>query len=61
MAVAKSMAAMDGRDYLIPDDVKQALPPTLRHRIVVKPEAELEGVTSDQALQEVVRAVGVPK
>jgi MoxR-like ATPase len=61
MAVAKAMAAMDGRDYLIPDDVKQALPPTLRHRIVVKPEAELEGVTSDQALQEVVRAVGVPK
>jgi MoxR-like ATPase len=61
MAVAKAMAAMDGRDYLIPDDVKQASGPTLRHRIIVKPEAELEGVTPDQALQEVVRAVGVPK
>jgi MoxR-like ATPase len=61
MAAAKAMAAMDGRDYLIPDDVKQAVGPTLRHRIVVKPEAQLEGVTADQALQEVVRAVSVPK
>jgi len=60
-AVSKAVAAMDGRDYVIPDDVKQAVPPVLRHRIVLKPEADLEGVTPDQVLQEVVRAVEVPK
>jgi MoxR-like ATPase len=61
MAVSKAMAAMDGRDYLIPDDVKQATLPVLRHRIMLKPEADLEGMTSDQILQDVLRAVEVPK
>jgi MoxR-like ATPase len=58
---SKSVAAMDGRDYLIPDDIKQAAPPVFRHRIVVKPEADLEGVTPDQVIQDVVRAVELPK
>jgi MoxR-like ATPase len=61
MTVSKAAAAMDGRDYVIPDDVKTAVRPVLRHRIVVKPEADLEGITADQVLDEVVRAVEVPK
>jgi len=61
MAVAKAVAAMDGRDYVIPDDVKTAVHPVLRHRILVRPEADLEGITPDQILEEVVRAVEVPK
>jgi MoxR-like ATPase len=61
MAVAKAVAAMEGRDYLIPDDVKQAALPTLRHRIVLRPEADLEGITADQVLEDVLRAVEVPK
>jgi MoxR-like ATPase len=61
MSVAKALAAMDGRDYVVPDDVKQAVGPVLRHRIVLKPEADLEGVTADQVLQDVVRAVEVPR
>jgi len=61
MAVSKAVAAMEGRDYLIPDDVKQAALPTLRHRIMLRPEADLEGITPDQVLQDVVRAVEVPK
>jgi MoxR-like ATPase len=61
MAVAKAVAAMDGRDYLIPDDVKTAAPPVLRHRIVLKPEADLEGITADQVIADVLRAVEVPK
>jgi MoxR-like ATPase len=52
---------MDGRDYLIPDDIKQAVLPVFRHRVVVKPEADLEGVTADQVIQDVVRAVELPK
>jgi MoxR-like ATPase len=58
---AKAMAALDGRDYVIPDDVKAAVPPVLRHRLVIKPEADLEGVSADQILQEVLRAVEVPR
>jgi MoxR-like ATPase len=61
MAVAKGFAAMDGRDYVIPDDVKGAAQPVLRHRVVLRPEADLEGITPDQALDEVLRAVEVPK
>jgi len=61
MAVSKAAAALEGRDYLIPDDVKRAVPPVLRHRIVLKPEADLEGMTTDLVLQDVVRAVEVPK
>jgi MoxR-like ATPase len=61
MAVAKGFAAMDGRDYVIPDDVKSAAHPVLRHRIILRPEADLEGLTADQVLEEVLRAVEVPK
>jgi MoxR-like ATPase len=61
LAFSKAVAALDGRDYVIPDDVKQAAPPVLRHRIAVKPEADLEGITPDQVLQDVVRAVELPK
>jgi MoxR-like ATPase len=61
MAFAKALAAIDGRDYLVPDDVKAAAVPVLRHRLVVKPEADLEGITPDQILQDVIRAVEVPR
>jgi MoxR-like ATPase len=61
MAVSKAVAAMDGRDYVIPDDVKTSCRPVLRHRIALKPEADLEGITPDQVLEDVLRAVEVPK
>ena len=61
MVFFKAIAAMDGREYIIPDDVKQSALPVLRHRIVLKPEADLEGITPDQVLQDVLRAVEVPK
>lgn len=59
--VARALAGMDGRDYLLPDDVKAAALPVLRHRILLKPEADLEGLTTDQVIQQVVGAVEVPK
>ena len=52
---------MEGRDYLLPDDVKAAALPVLRHRILLKPEADLEGLTADQVLQQIISAVEVPK
>ena len=61
MNVAKAVAALEERDYLIPDDVKAAALPVLRHRVMIKPEAELEGLDSDQVLTEIIGSVAVPK
>jgi MoxR-like ATPase len=61
MLASKALAAMEGRDYLIPDDVKAAAAPVLRHRLLVKPEADLEGITSDSVVSDVLAAVEVPK
>jgi len=61
MAASKAIAATEGRDFLIPDDVKSAAPPILRHRMMLKPEADLEGVTPDQVIAEVLAAIAVPK
>ncbi len=61
LLVAKAIAGIDGRDYVIPDDVKTAAQPVLRHRIIVKPEAELEGVDTDAVIRDVLAAVEVPK
>jgi MoxR-like ATPase len=59
--VARTLAGMDGRDYLLPDDVKAAALPVLRHRILLKPEADLEGLTTDQVITQLIAAVDVPK
>jgi MoxR-like ATPase len=59
--VARALAGMDGRDFLLPDDVKAAALPVLRHRVLLKPEADLEGLTSDQVITQVIAAVEVPK
>jgi MoxR-like ATPase len=59
--VARAMAGMDGRDYMLPDDIKAAALPVLRHRILLKPEADLEGLTSDEVIKQVISAVEVPK
>jgi len=61
MRVAQAAAAFDGRDYLVPDDVKRAVQPVLRHRVMLKPEAELEGFDADRVLADVVSAVPVPR
>jgi MoxR-like ATPase len=61
MLVAQGFAALEGRNYLIPDDVKQAALPVLRHRLILKPEAELEGYDTDRVVTEILAAVPVPK
>jgi MoxR-like ATPase len=58
---ARAMAAMEGRDYLLPDDVKAVALPVLRHRLLLKPEADLEGLTADQVILQVLSSVEVPK
>jgi len=61
MLVAKALAALNDRDYVIPDDVKAATLPALRHRLVLRPEAELEGFDTDRVLADVLAAIEVPK
>jgi MoxR-like ATPase len=58
---SKAMAAFAGRDYVIPDDVKAVAPPVLRHRIVLKPEAELDGLRPDDVIQRILCSVAVPR
>jgi MoxR-like ATPase len=61
MLVAKAVAAIEGRDFLIPDDVKTTAAPILRHRMLLKPEADLEGITPDQIVAEVLAGTAVPQ
>jgi len=57
---ARAAALLDGRDYVIPDDVKRLAPAILRHRVNVAPELELEGVTADQALKAILDRTEAP-
>ncbi len=58
---AKAWAWLSGRDYITPDEVKAVAKPTLRHRMMVRPELELEGVTPDAVLDGVLATVPVPR
>jgi MoxR-like ATPase len=58
---SKASAAFAGRDYVTPDDVKAIAAPVLRHRIVLKPEAELDGLRPDDIVQRVLATVPVPR
>jgi MoxR-like ATPase len=57
---ARAIAALEGRDYAVPDDVQEVVLPALRHRVQLTPEAEVEGRGPDELLTELVRSVEVP-
>ncbi|WDI44351.1 AAA family ATPase [Bremerella sp. P1] len=61
MQGARTLAAFNGRDYAVPDDVVQIALPALRHRIVLSAEAEVEGHTADELLKELIRTIEVPR
>jgi MoxR-like ATPase len=54
-------ALMEGRDFMLPDDAKTLVPPAYRHRVILKPEAEIQGVTADDAIGRVLAGVEVPR
>ncbi|WP_169973206.1 AAA family ATPase [Tautonia rosea] len=58
---ARASAALEGRDYVIPDDVVEVVLPALRHRVILTPEAEIEGRRVDDLLGELLRSVEVPR
>ena len=61
LAAARAWAWLSGRNYVTPDDVKAMVRPTLRHRVALRPEAELEGATPDGVLDGILASVPVPR
>lgn len=61
MQGARTLAAFHGRDYAVPDDVAQITLPTLRHRVILSAESEVEGYSVDDLLMDLVRSVEVPR
>jgi len=61
MIGAKATAAMKGRDFVTPDDVKEVVYPALRHRILLTPEREMEGKTTDDIIKTILEKVEVPR
>jgi len=61
LKLAQASALVEGREYVVPDDVKGLAPAVLRHRVVVAPELELEGVTADVALRTIIDRVEAPR
>ena len=61
LATARARAAMEGRDYVIPDDIKTLAPAVLRHRVVLQPDAEFEGISADDCVQAILSESKVPK
>jgi MoxR-like ATPase len=58
---SKALAALRGRDFVIPDDVKMLALPVLRHRVLLRPEAEVEGLNADRVLNSILSAQVVPR
>jgi MoxR-like ATPase len=61
LMAAKSLARFGGRDFVTPDDVKYAFLPVFRHRVMLNPTSELEGMTADDALGQIMDLVEVPR
>jgi MoxR-like ATPase len=61
MNASKALAAMSGRDFVIPDDIVFVTPYVLRHRIILTPEKEMEGITTDEVVQQVIHSLEIPR
>jgi len=61
MNCSKALAAMNNRDFVTPDDVLEMLPHVLRHRIMLTPEREMEGISADEVIAQIIKAVEVPR
>jgi MoxR-like ATPase len=61
LRTSKCLAAMRGRDFITPDDIKDLAFPVLRHRVILRPEAELEGLTPDRVLAQILEGIPVPR
>ena len=61
LLATKAYAAIQGRDFVVPDDIKHLVPFVYRHRILLRPEAEIEGLTADSVMERILGEVDVPR
>lgn len=61
LRASKAFAAMSGRDFVTPEDIKRAAIPVLQHRVIVTPEREMEGITTKQIIKQIIEAVEIPR
>ncbi len=61
LKTSKAKAAIKGRNFVIPEDIIEMAPPVLRHRIMLSPEKEMEGISADDLIQSIIKALEVPR
>lgn|SRR5690606_2116156 len=61
MNASKAIAAMQGRDFVTPDDIREVVIPVLRHRIILAPDKEMEGITEDEVIRQIIQGMDVPR
>ncbi|RYZ48745.1 MAG: MoxR family ATPase [Chitinophagaceae bacterium] len=61
MNASKAMAAINGRDFVTPDDILEVVPSVLRHRIILSPDKEMEGVTEDVVIKQIIQSMDIPR
>jgi len=61
LRASKANAAIKGRDFVTPEDIKEMASPVLRHRIILTPEKEMEGLTADDLIDSILKAIEVPR
>jgi MoxR-like ATPase len=61
MNASKAVAAMQGRDFVTPEDILSVVTPVLRHRIILSPDKEMEGITEDDVIKQIIKGMDVPR
>jgi MoxR-like ATPase len=61
MNASKAIAAMQGRDFVTPEDIREVVIPVLRHRIILSPDKEMEGVTEAEVIKQIIQAMDIPR
>ena len=61
MNASKAIAAMKGRDFVTPEDILEVVAPVLRHRIILAPDKEMEGITEDEVIKQIIQSMDIPR
>jgi MoxR-like ATPase len=61
MNASKAVAAINGRDFVTPEDILEVVPPVLRHRIILSPDKEMEGVKEDNVIKQIIQSLDIPR
>jgi len=61
LKAAKSMGAIKGRDFITPEDIIEVAPHVMRHRIILAPEKEMEGITADELIEKIIKSIEIPR